>query len=113
MINHKIDRKKIEDAMDRGGFGYYGIRIDDDAVYNVGDRTATSHDWEDTEPEDDYLNGTCCVGISYVEDIDKAIKIANTYYGDHVCLIGGDSMEYGEDEGEYIIKDAVVVAVLQ
>lgn len=113
MINHKIERQTIEDAIDRGGYGYYGIRVDYDVAYNVGDHTATSRDWEDNEPTDNYLGGTCCVGIAYVDDIDRAIQIANTYYGDHVYLIGGDSMEYGEDDGEYIIKDAVVVAVLQ
>lgn len=113
MLDSKIDGKKIEDAIDRGGYGYYGIRIDDDAIYNVGDLVATSRVWLDNEPTADCLDGTCCVGIAYVEDIDKAIKTANTYCGDHVYLIGGDRLEYGEDEGEYIIKDAVVVAVLQ
>ena len=33
-------------------------------------------------------------------------------YGKKIYLIGGDSMEYGYDDGEIIIREAEVIAVL-
>ena len=106
---------QIKEKVDDAEYIYYGIRIDDDVKYEEGDFASESRIWDNGEPTDEYANGTCCVGIkagASEEEIQKALKIAEDYYGDDVYLVGGDSMEYGEDAGEYVIKDAVVVSKL-
>lgn len=111
MINRKIDAAKVEELIDGSSYGWYGIRIDD-RLYSVGDNMPASRVWDYGEPTSDYLDGTSCVGIAYTTEIDKAVKIANLYFGDHAYLIAGDSAEFGEDEGEYIIDNAVVIGKL-
>lgn len=106
-------KEKILNAIENSEYGYLGIRVDDGVEYNIGDCVAASRVWDDGDPTDETLNGTSCIGIRYAEDIDKALDLAGYYYGDHIYLIGGNSMEHGEDAGEYVIEDAVVVEVLR
>ena len=42
----------------------------------------------------------------------KDAELAKGYFGDHIAIIGGNNMEYGEDLGEIIIKNAEVMEVL-
>ena len=100
----------------RGEYEYYGIRVDDGVSYSVGDNVANSRIWEDGEPTGEELDGASAVGLklnSSAADIARAVAISQNYFGDSVYLIGGYDMEYGEDAGEYVIKDAVVVKVLK
>lgn len=106
----------IKSAIAKSDYEYYGIRVDDDVAYQIGDEIACSRIWVDGECTDETLNGTSCVGLRFNasdDEIEEAIEIANQYYGDRVYLIASDSMEYGEDDGEYILHDAVVVAILK
>lgn len=107
--------EKIMETMENGDYTYYGIRVDVDVDYSVGDYTSDSRIWIDGESTEEMLNGTSCVGLRYADetDVTKAIKIAENYAGNRIYLIGSDSMEYGEDEGEYILENAVVVAILK
>ncbi|MBR7146478.1 MAG: hypothetical protein IKD11_02010 [Oscillospiraceae bacterium] len=108
--------EKILNAIENGEYSYYGIRVDDGVDYSIGDAVAASRVWVDGDPTDEDLDGTSCIGLKFnatVSDVERAIKAASIYYGDRIYLIGGDDMEYGEDAGEYIIKDAVVVEVLK
>lgn len=34
------------------------------------------------------------------------------YYGDHVAVIAGNSWDYGEDAGEIVIHDPIVIEIL-
>lgn len=106
----------LKDIIDRTEYAYCGIRVDDDVNYSVGDQTAPSRIWADGDPTEDTLNGTSCIGLrtdAGAEDIAAALDAADSYYGNRLYLIAGDSMEYGEDAGEYIIRDAVVIAIIK
>lgn len=88
----------------------------DNVIYNVGDCVADSRIWDDGEPSDETLDGTCCIGLASdanADDIDAALEAADNYFGDKVYLIAGDGMEYGEDSGEYVIRNAVVIAIIK
>ena len=54
---------------------------------------------------DEELDGTCAIMLNDA-------KLANAYFGDHVAIIGSDSMEYGQDLGEIILRDAEVLEVI-
>ena len=43
--------------------------------------------------------------------LEKALNASKVYYGD-IVIIGGDRVTYGNDEGEIIIEDAVVIATI-
>lgn len=34
------------------------------------------------------------------------------YYGDYVAVIAGNSWDYGEDSGEIVIHDPIVIEIL-
>lgn len=115
--------KEIEANPDK----YYGLRVDD-CNYNIGDICNLSHElfqdpiYDDNDelvyPEGEgiykgyydagELNGTCAVSVN--EDcIESALEKANGYYGDYIYLIAGDYEQEGNDIGESIIEEAVVL----
>lgn len=112
---------------------YYGVvairHCAEDEDYKVGDCCRDSYDWNyeydhstyyDDEPV--YLAGTCGYNISGFEYLDEneteeaeklfhqALKESELYVGKTV-VIAGTRFEYGNDENEVIIADAVVIAV--
>ena len=110
-----MNAQKIFDIIESNSYEYYGIRIEDRVEYNIGDYTNKSRIWDNGNPTENTLNGTSCIGIPYnscLEDIVRAITTAGIYYGTSCYLIAGNSMEFGEDAGEYIIQNAEVVEII-
>jgi hypothetical protein len=97
-----------------GGMGEYGLRVlpHDDAA-DVGDTLAPSFVWIDGEQTDEQLNGTSSVGCD-ADTVARALAIIerNGYSGSRIALIVGDRAESGEDEGERVIRDAQVLAII-
>ena len=100
---------------------FYGIRTDYN-FYNEGDRVRNSYDCYWDNEEDTMLDGTCATGCfptwydeDDLDDIETAINIhkKNGYEGKYIYLICGNDYDYGDDEGEVILKNAVVVSVLK
>lgn len=101
-IKNIIDRiDEIQDAYD---YGYIGIRVSDNE-FAKGEILDNSFVWVDGEMTDEELDGTCAIML-------KDAKLANAYHGSHVAIIGSDSMEYGQDLGEIILRDAEVLEVI-
>lgn len=101
-IKNIIDRiDEIQDAYD---YGYIGIRVSDNE-FEEGEILDNSFVWVDGEITDEELDGTCAIML-------KDANLANAYHGSHVAIIGSDSMEYGQDLGEIILRDAEVLEVI-
>lgn len=124
------DIKKI---CEESGFGYFGLRADN-MEYSVGDICENSHQLfqdpifdeggelaypevnDQSSPYYGYfdageLDGTCAVRFNPEDEnsIVDALETVKIYSGNNLYIIAGDSMEYGNDEGEIIIKDAEVI----
>ena len=104
--------------MEKSGFNYFGIRSESREL-EEGYELESSHDWEDGVMLDEFLNGTCATNVGYLwfdgeqDDIDtlkNAIKKNGGKYGDYMYIIGGDHYEDGNDDGEIIIENAVIIA---
>ena len=76
--------KKVAEEMD--------LSWDYEFVWDNGDDTGVEHD------------GICVCSLDRLG--------VNNYFGDHVAIICGNEAEYGEDDGELIIRDAEVVKVI-
>lgn len=110
-----------------------GVRSLQEEEYEIGNECRWSYDWDHEYdlstydlPEDhpDYrrtVGGTSALiipadawrdtDIETLETaIQKAIEKSPYYYGENTVIIGGHRHYYGEDPGEIIIEDAVVVA---
>lgn len=123
--------EEIRDLINEAEYEYIGIRADK-RDYQIGEIMDNSHHlFEDPQYNDDYtellypyiskgvyagfydageLNGTCALRISE-NNIEEMLKRVMSY-GSKYYLIDGNSMEYGYDEDEIIIKNAEVIAVL-
>jgi hypothetical protein len=97
---------------------YIGYRFcTPDENYQVGDIARYSYDWDfendrssfDTENPIE-LPGTCCIQVS---DINAEIPNCNYDKRGQIILIGGNEMEYGNDDEEIIIKNAVVLKIVK
>lgn len=118
--------EELRKIIEKEEYNCYGIRIDYDMVYKVGDICENSHQWwqdcpEETELEynEDMqawdggeLSGTCALHVECADDLEDILKKSNMYFGDNVTLIAGSSFENGNDIGEVIIENAVVLAII-
>lgn len=95
-------------------FEKVGIRIQEPS-FELGEIAHVSHNWIDNDDTGEELNGICVLDISSREAplvYDDLIG-GRAYFGDHVALIGGDLDEYGQDPGEVVLKNAVVLYVIK
>lgn len=86
-------------------YEYIGIRIQDDIPFKLGKMSHNSHIWNDGDDTGEELPGICVI------DGHKA-HLITSYYGNHAAIICGDHAEYGEDKGELIISDPIVITIL-
>lgn len=56
------------------------------------------------------LDGTCALSVSE-NNVKEMLEVVKNY-GEKIYLIGGNSMEYGNDVDEIIIRNAEVIAAL-
>lgn len=106
MLNAEM-RKKIEEIVEEFEFDYEKIAIRvQDVPFSMGPIDHCSHVWVDGEETEDTLDGVCG------QDVNTIDRYNNVYYGEHVAIIAGNDYTYGEDAGEVIISDAVVIAIL-
>lgn len=125
--------KDIKKICEESCFEYFGLRADD-MEYQVSDICNNSHQlFQDPifddfgnllypaveDPESPYygyydageLNGTCAVKFNpdNEDSIESALEAVKIYSGENLYIIAGDSMEYGNDDGEIIIREAEVI----
>lgn len=116
----------IQDS-DDDCFACYGLRATTE-LHNVGEDLECSYVWIDGEKTEEKLNGTSSMGIANI-DRDSLVKaiinlgkgackkfgidanVFHNYTGTNFVLIKGDSACAGEDKGESIIRNAIVIAV--
>lgn len=116
-------------AITNSNYNYIGIRhLADDEHYQVGDWCRNSYDWDYDYDCSTYevgnpveLPGTCAYNTNIIpnwdnpeeiaEKLENALADANCYYGTTV-IIAGNRMEYGNDDHEIIIANAVVISLL-
>lgn len=97
--------------MDLADYDRLGIRCDD-AVYEVGDVLPRSRAYDDDQLTGEILNGTSVLAVG--DDLDAVVqKAERSYFGDHLYLVGGEYGGPGQDRGEILIRDAVVIRVLR
>ena len=108
----------IQSVLIQRDYDFYGIRVLNDyfgsADMAVGDVLEPSYRWEDGEPTDDELYGTCALAVDENSSIDELIATLQKIYGclgGKKVLIGGHQAEWGDDDGEIVIRDAVVLAI--
>lgn len=97
---------KINEMADSLFYDYevVGVRVQEQP-FELGELRHVSHVWVDGDDTGEELPGVCVVKA---EHSDRG----HLYFGDHVAIIAGNRYSYGEDPGEIIIEDPVVVEVL-
>lgn len=117
--------EELKEIIEKAEYECYGIRVDYDRIYRVGDTCENSHQWWQDDPEDgsEYnedmqawdggeLPGTCALRVNNPDNLEEVVKKSKMYPGAEVTLIAGDVFEGGNDIGEVIIESAKVLAVL-
>lgn len=101
-----MDATTIESVMLEGH--NHGLRIDD-VRYGIGDELPNSREWDDDELTGDMIDGTCTIGLG---DVSRALALAAKYTGRYVYVVATrHPWTPGEDRGEWILRDPVVLAV--
>lgn len=102
------------DIIEAGEYDKYGIRAHR-GIAVVGQHLGNSFVWVDGECTEEELRGICTIKIRTVEEAEAAIARARKEYcwdDETIVLVGGYEGEWGEDPGEYIIRDNVCLAIV-
>jgi hypothetical protein len=105
----------MEQIVASAEYNYYGIRAHR-AAAAVGEVLGNSYVWIDGEPTDVELNGVCTIRVGEGDDLDAIVaRIRREYCWDNetIVLVGGYHGEWGEDDGEFIIRNAVVLDIVE
>lgn len=96
--------KKVAEEMDLSwDYEFVGVRVQEQE-FELGTIEHLSHVWDNGDDTGVELDGICVCSLNRLG--------VNNYFGDHVAIICGNEAEYGEDDGELIIRDAEVVKVI-
>lgn len=96
--------KKVAEEMGLSwDYEFVGVRVQDQD-FELGTIEHLSHVWDNGDDTGVELDGICVCSLDRLG--------VNNYFGDHVAIICGNEAEYGEDDGELIIRDAEVVKVI-
>lgn len=96
--------KKIAEEMELSwNYEFVGVRVQEQE-FELGTIEHLSHVWDNGDDTGVELDGICVCSLDRMG--------VNNYFGDHVAIICGNEAEYGEDDGELIIRDAEVVKVI-
>lgn len=109
-LHDLIEQVKAEHGWD---YDYIGIRTQDEA-FAPGELAHRSHVWADGDDTGEELDGVSATDINshcirmHCDDV-----INGRYIGDHCAIIAGNSAQWGEDEGEIVISDPVVIHIIR
>jgi len=105
-------------------YNYIGARgLCSDENYKIGDFARNSKDWdfEDDCSSSEDLNGSCAIEIvissifdtddEIEEKINSAVEVARGY-GKRVAILCSNEADYGDDENEIVMNNAIVIALL-
>lgn len=96
-------------------YDYVGIRTQEHP-YSLGAINHQSHVWDDGYDTGEQLEGVSATNIHsdavHMHGDGKEYNRNGYYYGDHIAIICGNAATGGEDVGEIIIEDAVVVEIV-
>lgn len=94
-------------------YQYVGVRTQEEP-FELGEIDHVSSVWDDGDETDEKLNGVSTTNIhsSALRMHTDSDPLYGFYFGDHKAIIAGDFAEYGEDPGEIIISDPVVVEII-
>lgn len=96
--------KKVAEEMGLSwDYEFVGVRVQEQD-FELGTIEHLSHVWDNGDDTGVELDGICVCSLDRLG--------VNNYFGDHVAIICGNEAEYGEDDGEIIIRDAEVVKVI-
>jgi hypothetical protein len=103
-----IDIDQIAHASE---YDYVGFRVmyKDKESYKIGDTPNRSRVWIDGEPTEEYLRGACAVSSEMIASTYDGYE---GYLGDTILVLGSNNAEGGNDPGEIIMIDAVVLDII-
>lgn len=104
--------KRLKDVAEELFYEYevVAIRVQE-PPFSLGEINHVSHVWVDGEETEEELNGICGICSEYAEKVFGS-PFSGGYFGDHAAIIAGNHYELGEDFGEVIISDPVVVEII-
>ena len=101
--------QRVEDIAASALYDYeaVGVRVQD-VPFSTGPMSHRSHIWDNGDDTGEELPGVSAMRWDSV----NAAQRQGYYYGDYVAVIAGNSWDYGEDAGEIVIHDPVVIEIL-
>lgn len=98
-----------------GEYEVIAIRTQEVDPFEIGEMNHKSQVWEDGEETDENLDGVCATDIGsfgvkmHSNEYDHR---SGFYFGEYQAIIGGNHYKLGEDDGEVIISDPVVLEII-
>lgn len=114
MTSEKI-QEIVEENCWNLDYEYIGLRTQEQE-FELGSIDHCSKVWDDGNETDEELDGISVTSINSDAGIkmhDKEASPFNYYYGNHTAILASNKAEYGEDMGEIVLKNAVVLYIIK
>ena len=111
----KAEIEAVENELSCTNYAVLGIRTQEEP-FELGAMDHVSSVWVDSDETDELLDGVSATSTdsrfiaSHTADWRQ---VRFSYFGEHTAIIAGDSYSCGEDEGEVVIENPVVVRVIR
>lgn len=101
--------RRVEDIASSALYDHeaVGVRVQD-VPFSPGSMSHRSHVWDNGDDTGEELPGVSTMRWDSINEAQRH----GYYYGDHVAVIAGNSWDYGEDAGEIVIHDPIVIEIL-
>lgn len=100
-----------------GEYEVIAIRTQDTEPFKLGEMDHESKVWEEGEETNEYVGGVCATdvfssGIRMHSSEYGQVAYCGYYFGDYQAIIAGNHYKLGEDDGEIIISDPIVLEIV-
>lgn len=103
--------KKIAETIDKDQYMYSYLALRCQPVpEEIGSTMAhRSSQWIDGEEQHEQLDGVSAISLASIKWLDD--DKYSGYEGPYLILIGSDNGQYGEDNGEVVLTDPIVLDI--
>ncbi len=104
---------EISNGISSDEYEYIGVRVQEETYgLSVGDTVEhKSKHWIDGEMTEEYTRGVCAISAEYARI--RSIGDFGGYPGKTILVLGSNYAEGGEDIGEIVLVDPVVLDIIQ
>ena len=112
MTNNKQLKEIANEILNREyNYEYVGVRVEEEINNEIGQIAGhTSSVWIDNVEQEEKLNGVCAINVRRADELSNSTYCG--YLGNIIVVLGSERAECGEDDGEIIMEEPIILDII-